>query len=81
MEYISSVERYRTEQAQLQGKLEGKIETMQDMLGRLLKRHFGEIPAIIETRIKNASGEQIDTWFDRAIAAKSLDEVFGDAAH
>lgn len=77
MEYISSVERYRTEQAQLQGKVEG----MQGMLGRLLKRHFGEIPAIIEARIKNASGEQIDTWFDRAIAAKSLDEVFGDAAH
>ncbi len=77
MEYISSVERYRTEQA----LLKGKIETMQGMLGRLLKRHFGEIPAIIETRIKNASGEQIDTWFDRAIAAKSLDEVFGDAAH
>ncbi len=70
------MERYRIEQALQQGK-----QGMQGMLGRLLQRHFGEIPAIIETRIKNASSEQIDTWFDRAIAAKSLDEVLGDAAH
>lgn len=89
MDYISSVERVRTEQAVMLAKQEGLQEGWQGgvqggeagMLCRLLTRRFGDLPQATVDQVKSASREQIEAWFDRGIGASTLDEVFQDAAH
>ena len=46
-------------------------------LQRLLTRRFGAIPAELATKIAGASLEQVEAWFDQAIDAGKLDDVFG----
>lgn len=77
MDYVSSIERIKLEQVRQACLQEGESS----MLSRLLARRFGDLPQSIQTRVKNASKAQIELWFDRAIAALSLDEVFQDTAH
>jgi len=74
-----------------EGRLEGIQEGIQkgmrkgmrkgeaNTLVRLLERRFGAVPDAVRERVATASLEQIDTWFDAAIDAESLDEVFGGA--
>lgn len=93
MDYVSSIERIKLEQVReaclqegrqegrQEGLLFGKQEGESSMLSRLLARRFGDLPQSVQTRVKNASKAQIELWFDRAIAALSLDEVFQDTAH
>ena len=82
MEYVSSIERVRLAQKLQEGmslgKQEGTHETAFAMLSRLLARRFGNVPPATQERIQNAPQEQIEAWFDCAIDAKSLDEVFQD---
>jgi hypothetical protein len=56
-----------------EGKAEGKAES----LSRLLTRRFGPLPAWATVRLGEATVEQLDTWFDRALDAGSLTDVFG----
>jgi Domain of unknown function (DUF4351) len=49
-------------------------------LQRLLGKRFGALPPAISTRIAAASVEEIESWFDHAIDARQLDDVFGDTA-
>ena len=77
MEYVTSIERVRSAQNRQEGRQEGKV----DSLSRLLTRRFGVLSGLAQERIKNASIAQIDEWFDCAIDAKSLDEVFQDFPH
>lgn len=46
------------------------------LLQRLLVRRFGPMPNDRVTQISSATKEQIEHWFDRAVDAKSLDDVF-----
>nr|MBF0684564.1 DUF4351 domain-containing protein [Pseudomonas sp.] len=46
-------------------------------LQRLLTKRFGTLPADLTTRIAQGSPAQLETWFDRAIDAKTLEAVFG----
>ena len=68
------------QQGMQQGKLEGKQEGKQEgegiLLRRQLTRRFGILPDAIETRLKQASIDQLEIWGDRVLDAKSLDEVF-----
>ena len=49
------------------------------MLLRLLGRRFGAVPAQIAARVEAAELAELEGWFDRAIVAASLDDVFGAA--
>ncbi|MDO9142525.1 MAG: hypothetical protein Q7U38_19570, partial [Methylobacter sp.] len=45
-------------------------------LQKLLSRRFGVIPAEMTARISSATLADIELWFDRAIDAPTLDDVF-----
>ena len=62
----------------LEGKLEGKHEGEMLALQKLLSKRFGAIPADITRLIANAPLEIIEHWFDRAIDAEQLADIFKD---
>ncbi|MDR2260606.1 MAG: DUF4351 domain-containing protein, partial [Azoarcus sp.] len=49
------------------------------MLARLLARRFGPLPEWAEVRLWQANRAQLESWFDVALDAGSLAEVFGEA--
>lgn len=59
-----------------QGRAEGRAQGRAEMLLQLLSTRF-TLTGSIRDRVKACTDTaQIGTWFDRAITAKSLDEVF-----
>ncbi len=58
------------------GRQEGKQEGEALALQKLLAKRFGVIPVEITAQIANASLEQIEQWFDTAIDAHFLTDVF-----
>ena len=58
------------------GRQEGKQEGEALALQKLLAKRFGVIPVEITAQIANASLEQIEQWFDTAIDAPLLTDVF-----
>ena len=60
-----------------QGMQQGEAMALQ----RLLAKRFGVVSADVAGRIANASKEQIEAWFDKAIDAKSVDDIFGPKSH
>lgn len=44
----------------------------------LLANNFGGAPKWVVDLLASAPVEQIDTWFDRALSAKKVEDVFGD---
>jgi hypothetical protein len=57
-----------------QGKQQGEGLLLQ----RQLIRRFGALPDNIVALLAGASLEQLETWGDQVLDAKSLDEVFGE---
>ena len=57
---------------------EGKQEGETLLLQKLLAKRFGTIPAETTALISNAPVVDIERWFDRAIDAKQLSDVFVD---
>jgi Domain of unknown function (DUF4351) len=81
MEYVTSIERVRSALNLQKGLEEGAQANASSMLSRLLTRRFGNLPTATLERIKSATQAQLEAWFDSAIDAKSIDEVFQDLAH
>lgn len=65
------------QQGMQQGKLEGEALALQ----RLLTKRFGIVPTAIAAQIAAATQTQIETWFDAAIDAATLDAVFSPTRH
>jgi hypothetical protein len=65
-----------------EGELKGELKGLQQgemlALQRLLTKRFGVIPMETVTLISQAPLEDIERWFDRAIDAKALSDVFKD---
>ncbi|HLA34150.1 MAG TPA: DUF4351 domain-containing protein, partial [Rhodocyclaceae bacterium] len=59
------------------GEQRGEQAAKRSLLLRTVSRRFKQIPDAIRQRIEQAPVEQIDDWFDRAVDAPSLEEVFG----
>jgi len=59
-----------------EGEILGKRVEAASTLRRLLAKRFGPIPTEIELRISAASLDELEAWFDRAIDAQTLGEVF-----
>jgi hypothetical protein len=64
------------EQYKREGRQQGRQEGETLLLQRLLVRRFGPLPAGVVARIAAASLEEIETWGDRVLDARTLDEVF-----
>ena len=58
------------------GRAEGKAEELARSLVRLLERRFGPLSPDITARIAGAELETIERWFDVAIDAAALADVF-----
>ncbi len=81
MRYVSSIERMANEKGMQQGVQQGVQQGEALALRRLLAKRFGTVPSEISSRIASASREQIELWFDQAIDAPRLEDVFGPATH
>jgi flagellar biosynthesis/type III secretory pathway protein FliH len=64
-----------------QGMQQGIQQGEALLLQRQLTRRFGVLPAARLASIAAATPAQLETWGDRVLDAKSLDEVFGDMRH
>ena len=75
---MTLAERLRLEGEQ-KGVEKGRQEERNDLFNRLLLKRFGEIrDPHIQERLRNATPNQIDRWFDRALEAKTIDEVIDE---
>jgi hypothetical protein len=61
------------------GKKDGLKIAQEQLLTKLLRARFGAFPDAIAARIHAADSERLETWFDRALTAAALDEVFAGA--
>ena len=68
-------------QAIAKGMQQGMQQGEALLLQRLLTRRFGALSATQLASIAAATPAQLETWGDRVLEAKSLDEVFGDTRH
>jgi hypothetical protein len=59
-----------------EGKAAGKAEGKAEMLLRLLARRGFDLDSSTQVRVVHASAAELDTWFDRAVDARQLAEVF-----
>jgi predicted transposase/invertase (TIGR01784 family) len=64
------------EQSRQEGRQEGREEGEVLLLRRLLTRRFGPLPDHRAAQLDTASQAQIEGWFDRAVDAARLDDVF-----
>jgi hypothetical protein len=79
------IERKLIDRGRKEGLKEGREEGVEEgvkkgkagALLRLLVRRFGTLPKNVTARVTRASIEDIDRWFDRAVDAATLDDVFG----
>ena len=46
-----------------------------------LRLRFGAVPQWVDTRLTQASEEQLMDWMGRILSASSLSELFGEAGH
>jgi len=56
-----------------EGRVEGRVEGQREMLGRLLAKRFGELPAWAAERVAYASAEQLEVYLDAVLSASSLE--------
>lgn len=61
-----------------QGLRVGEQQGRRDMLLRLLRVRFGELPEATVARVNAAEMTQLDLWAERVITAASLAELLGD---
>ncbi len=76
--YIAEGELKGKQQGLQEGKQQGLQQGEMLALQRLLAKRFGVIPMEIVALISQAPLEDIERWFDRAIDAQHLSDVFVD---
>ncbi|SDE07326.1 Rpn family recombination-promoting nuclease/putative transposase [Rhodospira trueperi] len=59
----------------------GKAQEQAVLLLRLLERRFGPLPSATRRHIATASPDTLQSWFDAALDATTLDEVFRGTRH
>jgi len=69
-------ERSELRAAREEGWEEGWEEALAAMLTKLLIRRFGPLNAVTQTRLRQATAEQLEAWTDRILDATDLEAVF-----
>ncbi len=75
MRYMTTWERRGLEKGLEKGVRKGEAT----MLMRLLARRFDGLPGWVEERLAEANREQLESWADRVLDAKRLEDVFNPA--
>ncbi|MBK7002357.1 MAG: DUF4351 domain-containing protein [Rhodoferax sp.] len=81
MRYVTSVERLATERGMQQGMQQGIQQGECSLLARQLTRRFGALPEWVNTRLQQSPTDLLETWGERVLDAKSLEEVFDETRH
>lgn len=55
---------------------ENKAETERNLLKKMLINRFQTLPNWVEEKLQQANAEQLEVWFDKALSANSLEEIF-----
>lgn len=76
MAYITSAERIGIQRGIEQGMQQGKQHGLQIALLHLLQNKFGQIPASYTQRIEHADTDELLSWINNAITAKSIETCF-----
>ena len=58
------------------GMQQGRVEGERAVLERLLQRRFGLLSPEVAARLRQASGEDLETWAENVLEAPTLDDVF-----
>ncbi len=74
MAYLTLMERTIKQESLQVGMQAGQTNT----LLRLLRRRFSVLPAWAEGRVQSAGVAELETWTDRILDARTLEDVFGD---
>jgi predicted transposase YdaD len=77
-ERIDEWNRKLAEESLQKGRQEGRKEGEAHALLRLLEKKFGALPKGAEKRIAGAELELLLRWFDRAVTAERLEDVFAE---
>ena len=72
MQYVTSVERIGIKKSLQQGLRQGLQQGETRVLRRLLTRRFGELPVWADAKLQTAALEQLETWSERVLEARSL---------
>lgn len=59
------------------GRQEGRQQELRKLLTLFLEKRFGALPARLCTRLHDASLEELESWTEHLLDAKSLDDVAG----
>ena len=88
MRYLSTIERMAIDRGfqkgldegkakgWAEGKAKGWAEGRAELLARILRRRFGDLPEWVEIRLREATPEQLESWADHALDATHLEAVF-----
>ena len=60
-----------------QGAQKGRLQGEALLLQRMLTRRFAPLPEWVQTRLRSASSEELETWAERVLDATRLEDVFG----
>ncbi len=64
---------------QKEARKEGRKEGEASLLKRQLRRRFQDLPDWLNQRLEQASQKELETWADRVLDAKRLEDVFSPA--
>ncbi|MEU4836987.1 hypothetical protein [Nocardia testacea] len=77
--YRSKTSQRLRAEGRAEGRVEGKLEDVIDKTLRLLQARGITVPAAAEERIRSCADlDVLDRWFDQAITASDIAEVFAD---
>ncbi|MBF0157033.1 MAG: Rpn family recombination-promoting nuclease/putative transposase [Magnetococcales bacterium] len=77
-EWTKQWEAQGVEKGLLQGLLQGRQEGEAALLLRILQRRFGTLPEWVAERVRSAGQSSLESWGDRVLDARSLDEIFAE---
>jgi hypothetical protein len=69
--------RQRYEKGLAEGEARGEVKGEAKVIGRLLAKRFGRLPAWARKRLQTAGTEQLDSWTLKLLDAGTLEEVLG----
>lgn len=76
--WFEDYERKLRDEALKEGLQKGLKEGERNLLLRLLRARFGELPVAAVARIEAAEAGELERWSERVLAAETLAEVFDD---
>ena len=78
-EELGSMADWLREQGRTEGRTEGRSDGERMILLKLLRVRFGEIDEAAAERVRAAGREQIESWAELVLTARTLDEVLGQS--